>query len=296
AARPTTTTPSGSQRGNFTVTAPVISGSHTLCVVARNVGAGLDTVLGCVPTPLGTVLTPSQLAQHSPVGLVTAMTPTGVTLRVQGWASDPDDVARADVVVLYLDGNPAFTANTGPHGGAPAGYGPRARFDFTVPVATGAHVGCVWVVNVGLGSNTFAGCQAVDTRGPAGSGPVSTPAVNLRVLAEAKKHIGQRYVWGTAGPKTFDCSGLVEFSYGIAGMSTLPGTSEAQFAAARLIPASRVQPGDLVFTHDSEGDVYHVGIYVSPGKALAAIDTAQGVNYQSIWDPAATTYGSFTHT
>ena len=66
--------------------------------------------------------------------------------------------------------------------------------------------------------------------------------------------------------------------------------------SARLIPASRAVPGDLVFTHDTEGDVYHVGLYVGPGKALAAIDPASGVNYQSIWDPNMTTYGSFTHT
>jgi len=75
----------------------------------------------------------------------------------------------------------------------------------------------------------------------------------------------------------------------------LPRTSEQQFAAARLIPASRAVPGDLVFTYDSEGDVYHVGIYISPGKAFAAIDEAEGVNYQTIWDPKSTAYGSFTH-
>lgn len=283
-------------RAAFAVSAPVAAGAHTLCVVAGNVGAGLDTVLGCVPTPLGTTLTAGQLAQHDPLGVVDATTASATTLRVTGWATDPDDVARPDVVVLYVDGSPARTVNTGPHTGAPAGYGPRARFDISVPVPAGAHVGCVWAVSVGLGSNTFVGCQAVDTRGPAATTPVTTPPVNVKVLAEAKKHIGQRYVWGAAGPSTFDCSGLVKYSYGIAGMSTLPRVSEAQFAAARLIPASRVQPGDLVFTHDSEGDVYHVGIYVSPGKALAAIDESQGVNYQSIWDPAATTYGSYTHT
>jgi cell wall-associated NlpC family hydrolase len=55
-------------------------------------------------------------------------------------------------------------------------------------------------------------------------------------------------------------------------------------------------PGDLVFYHDTEGDVYHVGIYLSPGMTVAAIDTAEGVNYQKIWDPSSATYGSFTHT
>jgi hypothetical protein len=41
--------------------------------------------------------------------------------------------------------------------------------------------------------------------------------------------------------------------------------------------------------------VYHVGIYLSPGKTVAAIDEAEGVNYQTIWDASTATYGSFTH-
>jgi len=40
--------------------------------------------------------------------------------------------------------------------------------------------------------------------------------------------------------------------------------------------------------------VYRVGIYLAPNSTVAAIDTAEGVNYQSInWGSA--TYGSFTH-
>jgi cell wall-associated NlpC family hydrolase len=54
-------------------------------------------------------------------------------------------------------------------------------------------------------------------------------------------------------------------------------------------------PGDLVFMHDSVGDVYHVGIYLAPEKTVAAIDTQEGVNYQHLWDDSIVTYGSFTH-
>ena len=119
-------------------------------------------------------------------------------------------------------------------------------------------------------------------------------AILAKVAAEAKKHIGQPYVWGAVGPKKFDCSGLVVYSYKKFGFST-PRISEDQSRAARLIPASHARPGDLVFYHDTQGDVYHVGIYLSPGKTVAAIDEAEGVNYQRIWDPSSTTYGSFTH-
>jgi cell wall-associated NlpC family hydrolase len=85
------------------------------------------------------------------------------------------------------------------------------------------------------------------------------------------------------------------YSYGRFSYVT-PRVSEAQALAARLIPASRAVPGDLVFYHDSVGDVFHVGIYLSPGKTVAAIDESQGVNYQTIYDPSSATYGSFTHT
>jgi cell wall-associated NlpC family hydrolase len=147
---------------------------------------------------------------------------------------------------------------------------------------------------VGFGANSFLGCRTADTRGPGGTGPVTTPALNQKVVTEAKRHIGQPYVWGATGPNSFDCSGLVMYAYGKFGRTT-PRISEDQFTAARSIPASRAVPGDLVFYFDSTGDVYHAGIYLSPGKTVAAIDEQEGVNYQNIWDPSSTAYGSFTH-
>lgn len=282
---------------DFSISSPVPTGAHTVCAVVLTIGTGLHRVMRCVTTPLTTPLTAAQVAAHKPVGAISAASAATSSVRFQGWASDPDFVSLRSTVVLYLDGSPAATVVTHyypPPRPVAAGY--RSAYDITVAASTGTHIGCIWVVNVGLGSgNTFLGCRGVDTRGvPLTGPPPATPAINPLVLAEAKKHIGQSYVFGATGPSTFDCSGLVMYSYGKAGYST-PRVSEAQSVKANLIPASRALPGDLVFTHDSEGDVFHVGIYVSPGTALAAIDEAEGVNYQTIWDPSATTYGSFTH-
>jgi cell wall-associated NlpC family hydrolase len=281
----------------FTLTVAVDALPHTLCVVAANVARGLPTVLKCVPTPLGTTLTSAQLRTHNPVGAVTQASATSTSLRLQGWSSDPDDVGRRATVVLYVDGAPAATALTDAYAAPrPTGAGSMSAFDITVPVTKGMHLGCIWVVNVGLGSgNSFLGCRAKDTRGGAGTGTVTVPKLNTQVVTEAKRHIGQAYVWGAAGPRTFDCSGLVKFSYGKFGFTT-PRVSEDQALAARLIPPARAVPGDLVFTHDTEGDVYHVAIYLSPGLTVAAIDESQGVDYQKIWDPKSVSYGSFTHT
>jgi cell wall-associated NlpC family hydrolase len=291
-----TSTYSAGPTPGFSITAPLPTGAHTLCVVAGNVGQGLVTLLKCVTTPLGVALTPSQTAAHNPRGAIAGASASSTTFRVRGWASDPDYLNRRSLVVLYVDGSPQATVVTQPYAPPrPTGSGAYSAYDISVPVTAGMHLGCIWVVNVGIGSNKFLGCRARDTRGAAGTTTVTVPPLNTQVLTEAKKHIGQQYVWGAAGPTTFDCSGLVKYSYGKFGYVT-PRVSEAQAVKARLIPASRAVPGDLVFTHDTEGDVYHVGLYVSPGKALAAIDENSGVNYQTIWDPANTTYGSFTHT
>jgi NlpC/P60 family len=281
----------------FTLTIPVPSGSHTVCVVTNNLGSGLQVPLKCVVTPLGSTLTAAQLAAHKPVGAISQTSVTSTTLRLSGWASDPDWIARRSIVVLYVDGRSVATVTTHqyPTSPRPAAAGWASAFDISVPVSVGAHQGCIWVVNLGLGSNSFLGCRHRDTRGPSSTGTFATPPLNTKVVAEAQRHIGQSYVWGATGPSTFDCSGLVKYSYGKNGYTT-PRISEDQFTAARLIPASRARPGDLVFTYDTQGDVYHVGIYVSPGRTVAAIDEAEGVNYQTIWDPSMTTYGSLTHT
>lgn len=279
----------------FSVTAPVDDDPHTLCAVARDVDQGIDTVLKCVPTPLGRTMTAAERAGQSPVGRIQGSGAKRGSVHFRGWATDPDDIRRRAVVVLYVDGHPAATVTTHRYPAPrPDNAGPRSSYDITVPVTSGMHIGCVWVVNVGFGSNTFQGCRAHDTRGAAGTGTVTVPRLNKRVAREAKSHIGEPYVWGAEGPHKFDCSGLVMYSYGKFGYTT-PRVSEDQARAARLIPASRAVTGDLAFYHDQVGDVYHVGIFLKPGLTVAAIDTAHGVDYQTIWDPSSTTYGSFTH-
>jgi len=283
----------------FVLDVPVPAGNHTLCVAVRNTGKGINTVLDCVATPLGSTLTSAQTAAHSPAGAITDFSATGTALTVAGWSTDPDEFARQVVVVLYVDGVSAATVNTArfaPDVTRPSGAGYRGAFDITVPVSAGAHIGCIWAVNVGLGANASLGCQSVDTRGEStATTPVTEPTTNAKALREAGKHLGQPYVWGAEGPKKFDCSGLVQYSYGKAGVTT-PRVAQDQFHYAHLIPASRAVPGDLVFYHDSEGAVYHVGIYTGPGMTIAAVDPAEGVTHQTIYTTTGATYGSFTHT
>ena len=57
------------------------------------------------------------------------------------------------------------------------------------------------------------------------------------IVAYAKKFLGCRYVYGTAGPKTFDCSGLTSYVYKHFGYS-LNRTSGGQRSNGKKVNKS----------------------------------------------------------
>lgn len=77
-------------------------------------------------------------------------------------------------------------------------------------------------------------------------------------LRIALNQIGDPYVYGAAGPSSFDCSGLTSYAYGHAGLR-LPRTSDGQGRYVNRIHRKNMRRGDLVFFYDG-GGVYHVGI------------------------------------
>lgn len=95
------------------------------------------------------------------------------------------------------------------------------------------------------------------------------------IMNEALKYEGWKYVYGGASPTTsFDCSGLVQWSYGKAGIS-LPRTAQEQYDVTQHIPLSEAQAGDLVFfhsTYDAGSYITHVGIYLGNNRMFNAGD------------------------
>lgn len=71
------------------------------------------------------------------------------------------------------------------------------------------------------------------------------PAEAQRVLAYALSKIGDAYVWGAVGPKTFDCSGLVMEAYLSAGF-VIPRTTWDQVHAGTPVAESALRPADLL--------------------------------------------------
>ena len=97
------------------------------------------------------------------------------------------------------------------------------------------------------------------------SGTTSPVPSQGSVVDYALSRIGCPYVWGAAGPDTFDCSGLVRWAYLQVGMS-LPHQTEALYIAAKArLPVSQAQPGDVLWVGYGDGYNGHVGIACNAG-------------------------------
>ena len=100
------------------------------------------------------------------------------------------------------------------------------------------------------------------------------PTVAAVALRMALKKLGHPYVWAAAGPDTFDCSGLVRWAYGRAGL-VLTHYTGSQWNEGRLIRPRAALPGDLVLVGRS---LHHVGIYLGAGWMLNAPFTGHYVD------------------
>jgi NlpC/P60 family len=111
--------------------------------------------------------------------------------------------------------------------------------------------------------------------------------IGSRLVAEAHKFIGDPYVYGAAGPKAFDCSGLVYYSLRQLGDTSVPRTSEAQWNWSQHISYADLRPGDLIFMQFSGDNASpgHVVIYAGNNKIIQAPQPGQDVQ-EVAWKPS----------
>jgi len=106
-------------------------------------------------------------------------------------------------------------------------------------------------------------------------------AKGQKVVQVAATRRGAAYRWGAIGPRRFDCSGLVKWSFKRVGKN-MPRTSRAQYSATKRISRSQLRRGDLVF-YLSRGRVYHVGIYAGGGRMWHAPKPGDRVKLAKIY-------------
>jgi cell wall-associated NlpC family hydrolase len=132
--------------------------------------------------------------------------------------------------------------------------------------------------------NSSAMSQAMSIFSKTGSYPniVLPEATNVgtTALRAALTQRGKPYVWGAAGPDSYDCSGLIVWAFAQEGIS-LPHYTGDLWNAGMHVSRADLEPGDLVFFF---ADISHVGIYLGNGLMVDAPSTGQVVQVQPVFD------------
>ena len=99
------------------------------------------------------------------------------------------------------------------------------------------------------------------------------------LMNAALSRVGMPYIYGAAGPKSFDCSGLVQWSFAQAGVD-MPRVAADQAMTGPAVPITQLEPGDLLFYRTEPSDpayISHVAIYIGNGKMIQAPQTGEKV-------------------
>jgi peptidoglycan DL-endopeptidase CwlO len=94
----------------------------------------------------------------------------------------------------------------------------------------------------------------------------------------ALDQMGDSYAWGADGPSSFDCSGLMMYAWGKAGVS-LSHSSQAQASEGRRVSRANLMPGDLVFFGSP---IHHVGMYIGNGRMVHAPRPGKSVQINDV--------------
>jgi cell wall-associated NlpC family hydrolase len=113
-----------------------------------------------------------------------------------------------------------------------------------------------------------------------------------RVIRIAKHQVGDPWVWGMRGPRAFDCTGLVYYSFreayalrAIGGRWRGVGALWSWHAARGRANRHSAKRGDLVVW----GRAKHVGIYLGRGRAISALTSGVRIHrVNELTDPFTT--------
>ena len=183
--------------------------------------------------------------------LQSALNDRGAELPVTGFFGSMTEAAVQDVqssAGIAVDGVVGGDTRAALEGGSGSVDSSTATTSSTTSVSTGG-------ASVSTASTSTSGNAIVDAAGTA---------------------VGTPYSWGESSLSGMDCSGLVAYAYGQAGID-VPRTSSQQAAAGTSISQSELQPGDLVVWPG------HIAIYSGDGKIIDASGSKQQVVEREIW-------------
>jgi cell wall-associated NlpC family hydrolase len=104
-----------------------------------------------------------------------------------------------------------------------------------------------------------------------------------RVVPTAEQYIGVPYRYGGTSPRTgFDCSGFVQYVYGLQGVE-LPRTSRQMAGVGAAVGTSTrsMAVGDLMLFSQG-GRISHVAIYAGNGRFIHSSSSGHGVRYDDL--------------
>lgn len=104
------------------------------------------------------------------------------------------------------------------------------------------------------------------------------------MLKNAKRHLGESYVWGGTTPGGFDCSGYMQYIYKKEGI-IIPRTANQQSKVGKEVSRFELKKGDLLFflTDRSRNiPITHVGMYLGDDKFIHAASKRKGIIITSL--------------
>lgn len=107
------------------------------------------------------------------------------------------------------------------------------------------------------------------------------------IIALAEQFLGLPYLWGGTTSYGFDCSGFVQFVFGMNGYR-LPRDADMQYAVGTPVGSrADLRPGDLVFFSTYKEGPSHIGIYIGGSRYIHSGSSGVAVNS---FDPKAPDY------
>lgn len=133
----------------------------------------------------------------------------------------------------------------------------------------------------GTTGNSTGGTTSGGTTGGGSSSGSGASVPQGGGVAAAYAALGCPYVYGAAGPSSFDCSGLICYIYGWKyGHSASAMMNGVRASGNWKTSIDELSVGDLVFPYANGG---HVGVYVGNGEYIHAANPSRGVVKDKIW-------------